>query len=87
MYWNLLCKINPNYSPVLLLYGEYISLIKNYPQVGKEYLDKALLLNNQGVRNSINEDIKRSEVLFSEEAVVIHISGNRESSGRILKVS
>ena len=35
----------------------------------------------------MDENAKRSEILFSEEAVVVHISGNKESSGRVLKVS
>lgn len=34
-----------------------------------------------------NEEVNRSDVLFSDEAVIVHISGNRESSGRMLKVS
>jgi two-component system sensor kinase FixL len=35
----------------------------------------------------VEEHVKRSEVLFTEDAVVVHMSGNRESSGRVLKVS
>ena len=37
--------------------------------------------------NSMDENVKRSDVLFSEDSTVVHISGNKDSSGRILKVS
>ena len=33
------------------------------------------------------EHVKKSDILFTEDATVIHISGNKESSGRILKTS
>ena len=36
---------------------------------------------------SVQENIKRSDILFTEDSTVVHISGNKESSGRILKVS
>lgn len=35
----------------------------------------------------MEDDTKRSEILFTEDTTVFHISGNKESSGRILKVS
>jgi hypothetical protein len=31
--------------------------------------------------------VKKSEILFTEDTTVIHISGNRETSGKILHVS
>ncbi len=31
LYWTRLSEINPNYSPSLILYGEYLSFIKNHP--------------------------------------------------------
>lgn len=85
LYWGKLSEINPNYSPSLTLYGEYLSFIKNHPQIGKGYLERALA--NNTAHNSMDENIKRSEILFSEDSTVIHISGNKDSSGRILKVS
>lgn len=38
-------------------------------------------------RTQGNDDIHKSDVLFSDEAVILHISGNKDSSGRMLKVS
>jgi hypothetical protein len=35
----------------------------------------------------MDEHIKRSDILFTDSTTVIHISGNKESSGRIIKVS
>jgi hypothetical protein len=34
-----------------------------------------------------HDDAHKSDMLFSDEAVIVHISGNKESSGRMLKVS
>ena len=38
-------------------------------------------------KKSIDEHAKTSDVLFSPDTTVIHISGNRESIGMILKTS
>lgn len=78
----------------LILYGEFISFIKNNPEKGKEYLDIAQSAQSKGLgfiekqsRNE-NKELKfHSDILFTEETTVIHISGNKESSGRVLKVS
>ena len=37
--------------------------------------------------NSLDEHLKKSDILFTEDTTVIHISGQKESSGRIVKVS
>lgn len=78
-------KINPNYYKALVMYAEYMSVIRNNIQVGKEYFDKA---NKMSFGDKLSHDKKlSSDVLFSDEAVVVHVSGNRDSSGRIVKVS
>ncbi len=72
-------------------------------KLGKEYFDKAnkanfdVNLDNKNDRqNNAGEggrtlgrgdDTQKSDLLFSDEAVIVHISGNKESSGRMLKVS
>eukprot|EP00347_Sterkiella_histriomuscorum_P007426 403348965 len=84
-YWKMLSHINPNYQPALTLYGEYLSFIKNHPQLGKPYIERAQ--NTNFAHNSMDEGIKRSDVLFSEDCTVVHITGNKESSGRVLKTS
>jgi len=35
----------------------------------------------------MDENVKLSDILFSEDSTVVHISGNKDTSGRILKVS
>lgn len=39
-FWQKLCKINPNYSKALNLYGNYMLEIKNHNQIGYEMLEK-----------------------------------------------
>lgn len=67
------------------IYGEYLIYIRNNSQAGKEFFDKAH--NADFAQKSVQEHFKRSDILFTEDATVVHISGSRESSGRILKVS
>jgi hypothetical protein len=38
-------------------------------------------------KKSIDEHIKTSDVLFNEDTAIIHVSGNKESIGKILKTS
>lgn len=85
-FWNELRHINPSYPAALQHYGEYLSLIRNNPQVGKQFIDKA---TNHTVSAVVSDNnfVKKSEILFTEDTTVIHISGNRDSSGKILHVS
>lgn len=55
--------------------------------MGKEFLDRVQNMHLKAVKNSIDHHFRSSDILFSEDATIIHISGNKESSGRILKVS
>ena len=38
-------------------------------------------------QNTLDDHIKKSDILFTEDTTVVHISGQKESSGRIVKVS
>ena len=62
-----------------------MTYIKNHPQKGKEFLDK--VMGTAIAHNTVDENVKKSDILFSEDSTVVHISGNKESVGRILKVS
>lgn len=84
-YWDLLCKINPNYAPALNMYGEYLTFIRNNSGAGKVYFDKAEKLSF-GHKGEGKENLS-NEILFSDEAVIIHISGNKGDSGRVIKTS
>jgi len=84
-YWKQLSKINQSSQQALTYYGEYLSYIRNHPQAGREFIDRALAANF--AKNSFEDQARKQDELFSEETTVVHISGNRESSGRILKVS
>lgn len=66
-------------------------MIRNNPQRGKVYIDKATNATTAAlvsVQGGEGEDVvKKSDILFTEDTTVIHISGNRDTSGRIVKVS
>lgn len=53
--------------------------------MGNSFLEKAY--NNQGAKKSVDEQLKTSDILFNEENTVIHLSGNKETTGKILKTS
>ena len=84
-FWVQLCKINPNYPQALTIYGEYLKDIRNHENVGNQYIERAL--NSQGNKKLLDENTKSSDVLFSDDTTVIHVSGNKESVGKILKTS
>lgn len=39
-YWTQLCRINPNYTKALQLYGNYMVEVKNHSQAGYELLER-----------------------------------------------
>ena len=69
----------------MFMYAEYQTIIRNNIQLGKEYFDKASKMNFVG--KSANDQKMTNDVLFSDDAVIMHISGNKDQSGRVLKVS
>jgi len=83
-YWAKLCKINANYPKALTVYGNYMSQVKNNDQLGYELLDKAKANAN---KKSLDELIKSSDILFADDTVVIHLSGNKDTAGRIVKTN
>lgn len=85
-FWDLLCKINANYSPALTMYGEYLTFIRNNTSAGKIFFDKAEKVSF-GHKADHGEHGQSNEILFSDEAVIIHISGNKGDSGRVMKTS
>jgi len=82
--WNKLCKINPNYPSALHVYGTYLALVKNNEQLGHELLGKEKANMN---RKLLDDSIKNSNALFADDTSVIHISGNKEGAGKILKTN
>ena len=53
-YWLDMSQINPAYPPALRYYGEYINIIKNHPQAGREFLDRA---NDKEIGNQSSNDL------------------------------
>jgi GTP1/Obg family GTP-binding protein len=84
-FWNMLCKINPNYPNALNIYGEYLKDIRNHHAHGNQYIERAFN-TNLGKKN-MDDAGKSHEILFSDDTAIIHLSGNKESIGKILKTS
>jgi hypothetical protein len=54
--------------------------------LGKEYFEKANKLNF-AAKSAHGDQQMTNDILFSDEAVIVHISGSRDQSGKVLKVS
>ena len=82
--WNNINEINPDNSKALTLYGSYLNEIKNDKQLGQDLLERAKI---QSETKSINLNTKNADILFNEDSAIIHMSGNLETTGRILKAN
>ena len=67
------------------IYGEYLKEIRNHEHLGNLYIEKGY--NSVHSKKSVDEHLKTTDILFSEDTTVIHVSGNKESIGKILKTS
>lgn len=83
--WEKLCETNENYKPAISKYASYLRDIRNNDQLALE-IEKNKN-SNEFIKKSINNYGKSNEILFDEKTAVIHISGNKEGYGKILKVN
>ena len=83
--WVVLCQINSNYQHAQTLYGEYLKVIRNNEHLGTILIEKGL--TNQAVKKAIDEHAQNSDVLFNDDTTILHMSGNKESIGKILNAS
>ena len=70
----------------MTVYGEYLKDIRNHENLGNVYIEKGFT-SGGGAKKSVDEHVKNSDILFSDDTTVIHVSGNKESVGKILKTS
>ncbi len=83
--WGALCAINPHYQHALTLYGEYMKDIRNHEHIGTALIEKGM--NNFAAKKALDEHAASSDILFSDDTTIIHVSGNKESIGKILNTS
>lgn len=83
--WTQLCQINPHYQHALTLYGEYLKEIRNHEHIGTALIEKGF--NNMAAKKAMDEHAASSDILFSDDTTVLHVSGNKESIGKILNTS
>ncbi len=83
--WGLLCIINPNYQHALTLYGEYLKDIRNHEHIGTALIERGM--NNSTNKKALDDHAASSDVLFGDDTTVVHVSGNKESIGKIMNAS
>lgn len=81
----MLCQINPHYQHALTLYGEYLKEIRNHEHLGTALIEKSF--NNMAAKKAMDEYAASSDILFSDDTTILHVSGNKESIGKILNSS
>lgn len=84
-YWAQLCMINPHYQHALTLYGEYLKDIRNHEHLGTQLIDKSFA--SLAAKKALDENAASADVLFDDKTSIIHVSGNKESIGKILNTS
>eukprot|EP01022_Parablepharisma_sp_SALTPOND_P033229 TRINITY_DN88328_c0_g1_i1.p1 TRINITY_DN88328_c0_g1~~TRINITY_DN88328_c0_g1_i1.p1 ORF type:complete len:1059 (-),score=118.88 TRINITY_DN88328_c0_g1_i1:1723-4899(-) len=82
--WIDLCNINPNYTTAIIKYTAYLREMRNNDHLANEIQDRA---KNESSRKSLSVYVKNNEVLFDDKTAVLHISGAKETLGKILKVN
>ena len=82
--WKKLCNINPCYKPAIDKYSAYQRDIRNNEQVANDLQDSE---KNDPFKKIIGTYTKNNETLFDERTAVLHISGFKETVGKILKAN
>jgi hypothetical protein len=77
--------INPNYQQALTLYGDYLKDIRNHEHIGTALAERGM--SNFANKKTLDEHGASSDVLFNENTTVVHVSGNKESIGKIMNAS
>jgi hypothetical protein len=84
--WYQLCKINANYQHALVFYGSYMKEIRNHEHIGNQLIDRSQ--NAQNAKKALDDHAAASsDTLFSDDTTVVHVSGNKESLGKIMNAS
>jgi len=77
--------INPNYQHALSLYGEYLKEIRNHEHIGTALAERGM--SNFANKKTLDDHGVSSDILFSDDTTVVHVSGNKESIGKIMNAS
>jgi PAS domain S-box-containing protein len=83
--WSQLCMINPNYQGALTLYGEYLKDIRNHEHIGTALYERGM--SNTANKKTLDDHGVSSDILFNEYTTIVHVSGNKESIGKIMNAS
>lgn len=83
--WFALCQINANYQHALTFYGEYLKEIRNHEHIGTQLIDRSF--NQFNIKKTLEDHQASADALFSDDTTVVHVSGNKETLGKIMNAS
>lgn len=69
----------------MTLYGEYLKEIRNHEHIGTALIERGF--NNFTAKKTVDDHAMNSDILFSDDTSVLHVSGNKESIGKIMNSS
>jgi hypothetical protein len=84
-YWQYLERINSNYYQACLIYSSYLKEIRNNEQMGNIFLEKAFKIGNGVPMHGSLEKVTDNALLFNKNTTIVHMSGNKDSYGKIMK--
>ena len=84
LLWAQLCKIHPNHSQARHKYAGYQREIRNNEKLALELEEDDRPESN---KKSMNAILKSNDILFGENTAVVHVSGSKDSTGKILQIS
>lgn len=82
--WDQMCKINPNYRSAIVKYTMFLKEIRNNMQKADELQN---MKKTEGYKKALSNYVKNNETLFDDKTSVIHVSGNKEVMGKIVKMN
>jgi hypothetical protein len=70
----------------LTFYGEYLKEIRNHEHMGSQLIDRSM--NTFTAKKvALDEHGMNSDSLFNDDCTIVHVSGNKESLGKIMNAS
>ncbi len=82
MFWTSLCKIHPNHPQARHKYAVYQREIRNNEKLALELEEDC---RPETYRRAMTAILKSNDILFAENTAVLHVSGSKDSAGKILK--
>ena len=59
--------------------------IRNHEHIGTALIERGM--NNFATKKTLDDHALSSDILFGDDTTVVHVSGNKESIGKIMNAS